>query len=108
VLLIEKELGERFPSEAKYGFENRNGVLIKQYSEAYAIEYDRLLRGMVERRMQQSIYAVASFWYTAWLNAGQPDCSKMAGMTEAKETSSELTELNRKWREGKIKGKDCD
>jgi len=28
---------------------------------------------MVERRMRQSIYAVASFWYTAWVNARRPD-----------------------------------
>ena len=34
---------------------------------------------MVERRMRQSIFAVASFWYTAWVNAGQPDLRPLSG-----------------------------
>jgi hypothetical protein len=28
---------------------------------------------MVERRMRAAIICVASFWYTAWVNAGQPN-----------------------------------
>ena len=32
-----------------------------------------MLNGMVERRMRQAISLVGSLWYTAWVNAGQPD-----------------------------------
>ena len=28
---------------------------------------------MIERRMRLSIASIASFWYTAWVNAGQPN-----------------------------------
>ena len=28
---------------------------------------------MVEERMRASIVLLGSFWYTAWVNAGQPD-----------------------------------
>ena len=31
-----------------------------------------MLSGMVERRMIAAITEVASFWYTAWVDAGQP------------------------------------
>lgn len=72
VLLFEKRLSRKFPSDKKYAFENRNGKLTRQYSSAYTRAYDRMLNGMVERRMRQSIFAIASFWYTAWVNAGQP------------------------------------
>ena len=32
---------------------------------------------MQERRMKASIKAVGSFWYTAWINAGQPDLDNL-------------------------------
>jgi protein tyrosine phosphatase len=36
------------------------------------------LKGMVERRMRASTHAVASFWYTAWVDAGQPNLSEIS------------------------------
>lgn len=72
VLIYERKLSDQYSADKKYAFENRNNQLIKQYSKAYSIQYNRMLKGMVERRMRQSVYAVSSFWYTAWSNAGQP------------------------------------
>ncbi len=72
VLIYERKLNDQYSADKKYAFENRNNQLIKQYSKAYSIQYNRMLKGMVERRMRQSVYAVSSFWYTAWSNAGQP------------------------------------
>ncbi len=77
VLLIEKRLNNTFRPDRKYAFEPRAGVIVKQYSRQYTIQYDRMLNYMTERRMRASIAAVAGFWYTAWVNAGQPvlnDC----------------------------------
>jgi hypothetical protein len=73
VLKLEKQLSKQFPQGQKYAFEERNGITIRQYSTAYTTTYDKLLKGMVERRMRESVLAVASLWYTAWVNAGQPD-----------------------------------
>ena len=108
VLLFERELNTRFPAQGKYAFENRNGILVKQYSEAYTVEYNKMLNGMVERRFRESVYAVASFWYTAWVNAGQPDCRKIAQTAMNDSDSAEYEALNRQWRTGKINGKACD
>ena len=72
VLIYERKLSDQYSPDKKYAFENRNNQLVKQYSKSYSIQYNRMLKGMVERRMRQSVYAVASFWYTAWSNAGQP------------------------------------
>jgi hypothetical protein len=72
VLLFERKLNNRFRSDRKYSFEPRAGVVVKQYSKQFTIQYDRMLNYMTERRMRASVFAVASFWYTAWVNAGQP------------------------------------
>lgn len=108
VLLFEKKLSQKFGADRKYAFEPRNGLVIRQYSLAYSTEYDRMLDGMVERRMTQSIFAVACFWYTAWINAGQPDLKALVKSQLSDGDQSELEALEIKWKEGKIKGKECD
>lgn len=108
VLQFERELSNRFPASGKYAFEDRNGLLVKQYSESYTREYNKMLKGMVERRFRQSVYGVACFWYTAWVNAGQPDCRKIAGKPGNAENQQEQDDLERRWREGKIRGKTCE
>jgi hypothetical protein len=108
VLRYERELTKSFPSDQKYSFENRNGTVIRQYSAAFTIAYNDKLTGMVERRMRQSIYAVASFWYTAWVNAGQPDLKKLTNKDFTLEDQKEFEELDAQWKKGKVYGKDCN
>lgn len=98
VLAFEKKLSLRFPSDKKYAFEERNNVLIKQYSSAYTIAYNNMLDGMVERRMRQSIFTIASFWYTAWVNAGQPDLSGLVNKTFTESDLKEFEKLNDEWK----------
>ncbi len=97
VLKYEKELSKAFSPDRKFSFENRNGVVIRQYSSAYARAYNNKLKGMIERRMRQSIYAVASLWYTAWVNAGQPDLTKLINKEFSAEDQKEFDELNAAW-----------
>lgn len=106
VLRFEKNLSNSFPSDRKFGFENRNGIVIRQYSSDYSNAYDKMLNGMVERRMRQSILSIASFWYTAWVNAGQPDLSKLSNKEFTAEDLKEFEELNNQWKDGKIKGRE--
>ena len=46
-------------------------------SDAYYDEYHRRLSGMVERQLQETISAVASYWFTAWVNAGRPGLAQL-------------------------------
>lgn len=108
VLRYEKALTESLPGDAKYSFENRNGTTIRTYSASFTIAYHNKLNGMVERRMRQSIFAVASFWYTAWVNAGQPDLKKLSNKEFTSEELKEFEELNNNWRNGKIVGREHD
>lgn len=100
VLAFERELTRQFPDDKKYSFEERNGKTIRQYSSAFTIAYNKKLNGMIERRMRQSIYAIASFWYTAWVNAGQPDLKLMRAQKFSETDLKEFEKLNAQWRSG--------
>ncbi len=105
VLSAEKELTAQFPTDQKFAFENRNGKVIRQYSAAFSKAYDAKLNGMVERRMRQSIFAVASFWYTCWVDAGQPDLSALSNKPFTEADLKEFEGLNQAWKNSNIKGR---
>jgi hypothetical protein len=98
VLRFEKQLTAQFPPDKKYAFENRNGQVIRQYSTAFSKAYDALLKGMIERRMRQSIHIIASFWYTAWVDAGQPDLTRLTNTAFTDEDLKEFEQLNQSWK----------
>lgn len=106
VLQIEKELTAIFPQDQKFSFEERNGIIIRQYSSVFSKAYDKRLNGMIERRMRQSIHATASFWYTAWINAGQPDLKRLNNREFTNEELKEFEALNNSWKNATIKGRD--
>ncbi|WP_257667977.1 zinc dependent phospholipase C family protein [Parapedobacter tibetensis] len=81
VLGIEAQLNERFPADRKYAYVERNRSLIRAYSEEYSLAYHEALQGMVERRLRASIISVGSFWYSAWVDAGQPDIRHLTKQT---------------------------
>lgn len=93
VLAVEKYLRSHFPRKAKYGYYLRNDQWVKGYSTTYLETYESMMHQMVERRMQRAIQAVASFWYTAWVNAGQPDLRKLTGVQFAHADSLEWQSL---------------
>jgi hypothetical protein len=104
VLLFERELTQQFPPDQKYGFEERNKVVIRQYSSGFTIAFNNRMNGMVERRMRLSIASIASFWYTAWINAGQPD---LRGNQFSEADAKEFEALNEKWKNaGKMIGRE--
>ncbi|MEO5782343.1 MAG: zinc dependent phospholipase C family protein [Ginsengibacter sp.] len=105
VLLFEKELTKQFSPDKKYAFEQRNNVLVKQYSSAFTIAYNKKLDGMVERRMRLAIFSIASFWYTAWVNAGQPDLTDLSKQKFSQADIKEFEKLNDDWKNGKVKGR---
>lgn len=70
---FEKKLSKKMADDAKYSSEIRGSVNIKVYSRDFSEAYHNMLSGQVERRMRNSIKMVGDYWYTAWVNAGQPD-----------------------------------
>jgi hypothetical protein len=106
VLQIEARISGRFPSDQKYNFSERNGKVIKQYSEAYSRAYDRALNGMVEAQMRSSIAAIGSFWYSAWVDAGQPDLSQFRRVKVDKLERRQIEKEEKLFKQGKILGRE--
>jgi len=77
VLLFEGMLNKTFPPDKKYVIENRGSRKVQDYSVGYSAAYQQMLHGMVQRRMRSAILAVGSYWYSAWVDAGQPDLDKL-------------------------------
>lgn len=77
VLSYERELTAKFGEEKKYSFETRGQVNMKVYSQEFSRAYSNMLDGQIERRMKSAVISIGSFWYTAWIDAGQPDLDKL-------------------------------
>jgi hypothetical protein len=73
VLDVEMQLRSEYNEDRQYCYEERLGSTVRLECEGYAEEYHKRLDGMVENRMRSSIKAVADCWYTAWVDAGQPE-----------------------------------
>jgi hypothetical protein len=78
-----------------------NGVL---YSDDYATKFHQELNGMVENQMKKAITATASFWYTAWVNAGKPDLSNLDTEALTKRNKKGLKQDSKLFRKGVLFG----
>ncbi len=104
VLNFERNLSERFADDKKFSFEERGGINIRVYSKAFTEAYNEMLNGQIERQMRRSIKMIADFWYTAWVDAGQPDLnSLLKNPIEQTEEKMENTQpLNSREHEGLV------
>ena len=82
VFRFEKEVAAQLPDDKKYTFEERNNITVKTYSKAYTTGYHHKLKGQVERQMRYAVWLLGSFWYTCWVDAGQPDLNNLQPLTE--------------------------
>ena len=60
---------------------------------------------MVEERLQKAILAVGSSWYTAWVDAGQPNLRKLQERGLSKQEIAEQEDMEKKFQQGESKGR---
>ena len=108
VLSFERLLTEEFPSDKKYSFEERGNTTVSVYSFEFSQAYHKKLNGMVERRLRQAVLAVGSIWYTAWVDAGQPDLSALQNIPPTQELLLEMQELDAHFHNESHKGRICE
>ena len=82
LLDIDKKLRMSTPQNEVFKMDADGKVMKSKYNSAifsdeYAKKLHKELNGMVESQMRKAITATASFWYTAWVNAGKPDLSDL-------------------------------
>lgn len=105
VLLIEKELSLTFPQDKQYCYEERLGRTIRTQCQEYCEAYHNRLDGMVESRFRDAIHAVGCSWYTAWVDAGQPDLRNFQKAALSRQQIKEQEELEAKYKDGEVKGR---
>ena len=74
------------------------------YTDEYAAKLHTDLNGMVEQQMKKAITATASFWYTAWVNAGKPDLSTLDAAELTKRNSKTLKKDLKTFEKGNLFG----
>jgi len=104
VLRFEKELSASFPEDKKYMYEQRGTQLLRTYSREFSSAYHSRLNGQVERQMLKSIRMVGSFWYTCWVDAGQPDLDALIHPSDLDINHQDLEE-DKKLQQDKIKAR---
>lgn len=106
VLLIEARLSSTFPSDRKFTYSERNGRVERQYSEEYSRAYHEAMQGMVEKQMRASILKTGSFWYSAWIDAGQPELKNLNRTELSVREKAIIEEQGKLHEEGKIIGRE--
>jgi hypothetical protein len=102
VLVKERKLSLNF-GERKYSFETKGKQTLKVYSKEYAKAYHEMLEGMVEKQMRGAILLIGSFWFTAWVDAGQPDIKKLIDYAPSEEELQRNREELAVWKQQQIR-----
>ncbi len=105
VLKLEKFVFDE-RGDKKFNFETKGKQTVKVVSEEYARRYHELLSGMVERQFRSSVKMTGDIWYTAWVDAGQPD---LKSLINYKPSAEELEKRKRElllWKERTIKARE--
>jgi hypothetical protein len=97
VLFFEKELSTQFPEDKKFSFEEINGVTTRVYSKEFTTKYHVMLKNQVERQMQASVKMIGDFWFTCWVDAGQPDLLPLKKYEPSKQEDEEEKTEKKQW-----------
>ena len=106
VLRFEEVLNKSVPSDQKYSFSERSNTVVKQYSSAYTKAYQDKMNGMVEKQMRSAILSIGSFWFSAWVDAGQPVLKNLIKTEPDPEEKKWTEQQEKKYNEGKIIGRE--
>lgn len=102
VLRFEKALF-RNSGDKKFNFETKGKATIKVVSIEYARTYNGMLSGMVERQFRASIKMTGDIWYTAWVDAGQPDLKALISYRPSAQELAKRKEELKQWKKRTLK-----
>lgn len=85
----EMEIRNSFHSDAMYRPETKGRTVKKSYSNEFIDAYAAKNNDLVQQRMKQACHFIASLWYTAWVNAGQPKLNELSTQEIEGETTVE-------------------
>ncbi|MEQ8473428.1 MAG: zinc dependent phospholipase C family protein [Marinoscillum sp.] len=86
VLKFEKTLTQSYSEDKKYSYEERGATTVRVYAYDFSEDYHEMLDGMVARQMRRSIKMIGDFWFTSWVDAGQPNLNELLDIKAYEET----------------------
>ncbi len=102
----DKEVRSRFTEDNMYKKDSSGKTVMfyssPVFSKEYETEFNEALNGMVERQLQLSIYDVASYWYTAWVNGGKPNLISLDDPHLTKQNKKNYKMEFKAWGKGKL------
>lgn len=107
VLMLEKTLTEKF-GEKKFSFETKGKQTIRVYSVEFSTAYHDALTNMVEHRMRDAIKVTGDFWYTAWVDAGQPDIKALINYSPTEEELQTRRKELEEWKQQRVNARQHD
>lgn len=105
IYYIYEKLFKTMPSDRIYAFDVAGAMATRNFSRDFVINFEQMSNNMVERNLRNSIFYVASFWFTAWVNAGQPDMNRLLDRDFLEQSKKEQKEIEKLWRTGKPVGR---
>jgi len=102
VLRFERMLSKTFPADKKYVITKRGRRQVQDYSPEYSLAYQKMLNGMVQRRFRSSIQSVGSYWYSAWVDAGQPNLDRLIAVRLSINQKKEIEQEEAMYKNGKV------
>ncbi len=105
VLRFEKLLFKESDGK-KFNFETKGRQTVKVVSEEYSRRYHEMLSGMVERQFRASVKMTGDIWYTAWVDAGQPDLKSLIHYKPSEEELEKRKQELLLWKDRIIKSRE--
>jgi hypothetical protein len=72
-----RKLMSAFTPDQIFAHEMRGQSTVRTYSRDFANAFHLEMNHMVERQMRLAVKSIGDFWFTAWVNAGQPNLYKL-------------------------------
>ncbi|MEE4177560.1 MAG: zinc dependent phospholipase C family protein [Bacteroides sp.] len=92
---------ENFSPDQVFSYEVRGQALSRVYSREFTLALHKEMNQMVERQMRLAVKCVGDFWYTAWVNAGQPDLYALEDKGISRKFRKLLERERKEWEEAK-------
>ncbi|MCX8480853.1 MAG: zinc dependent phospholipase C family protein [Sediminibacterium sp.] len=94
VFLQEKKVSEQFTDSTKYESKYRYGRWQKEYAPAFAKEYAKQVKTSVVQQLNNSVQLIADIWFTAWVDAGKPNLTTIAGELTVEEKNDLANQIS--------------
>ncbi len=97
VYMVFDSIRHHMPEDIMYAHETRGQAINRVYSRDFSMAFHDGMDNMVARQMRLAVRAVGDFWFTAWVNAGQPELEPLHGRSISQRLRTFLRQEEKAW-----------